>query len=231
MVYLLVGAFFGFLAAAVILLVPKLIRGGWARPRKPTIDTMIEHVKAVGDLSVLRVVTKEIVTTKDHWAGDWGKKYLEWLWGSTKMALVLEFEIDYRFDLRDPSFAIEEENAGSFRMTMPRCKYGTRITKVSFYDEKVGKLLDWLLPDFVNPFGGNNEENKNRLISEAIQQAESLAGKLEERLRAEVQASARQVLDAIARGFGVAEVSIDFGEPQAEGMEVKYATSEATART
>lgn len=229
MTYLLAGALIGFLAAVAILLVPRLLRRGRNRLQKPTIDTIIEHVKAVGELTVLRVVTKEIVTAKDHWAGEWGKRYLEWFWGSTKMALILEFEIDYRFNLRDPAFTIEEEGLGVFRMMMPRCRYGTRITKVSFYDEKVGKLLDWLLPSFINPFGGSSEENKNRLIVEAIQQAESLAGKMEERLRPEVQASARQVLNAIARGFGVSEVIINFGDSQAEGMEVRYAASGVAA--
>ena len=78
----------------------------------------IEELKAIGVLSVFKAVTKEIVTARDHSLGDLGKRYLEWLISSKKMAMIFEFDIDFQFDLRDPAFTVQEEGAGRFRLQL-----------------------------------------------------------------------------------------------------------------
>ena len=57
---------------------------GWLLRRKPvsaaTTDrrSEISELRAIGELSVFRVVTKDILTHTDHSFGDFGKRYLKW---------------------------------------------------------------------------------------------------------------------------------------------------------
>ena len=176
----------------------------------------IEELKAIGVLSVFKAVTKEIVTARDHSLGDLGRRYLEWLITSRKMAMIFEFDIDFQYDLRDPDFAVQEEAAGRFRLQMPRCDYVVHVRNVTFYDEQGGKLLPIILPDVINKIlgGGFNEEDRNKLMDEARAQAEKLAQNLARRLSSEVQTSARQTMEMLARSFGAQAVRVVF--PDAE---------------
>ncbi len=172
----------------------------------------IEELKAIGVLSVFKAVTKEIVTARDHSLGDLGKRYLEWLISSKKMAMIFEFDIDFQFDLRDPAFTVQEEGAGRFRLQMPRCDYVVHVRNVTFYDEQGGKLLPIILPDVINKIlgGGFNEVDRNKLMEEAKGQAEALAENLARRLSSEVQTSARQTMEMLAKSFGAQAVRVDF---------------------
>ena len=89
-------------------------------------------------LSVFKAVTKEIVTARDHSLGDLGKRYLEWLITSKKMAMIFEFDIDFQYDLRDPAFAVAEAGPGRYRLQMPRCDYVVHVRNVTFYAEQGG---------------------------------------------------------------------------------------------
>ena len=73
------------------------------------IFTSIENLRSVGELVVFKIITKEIVTTAEHWFGERGKKYFQWLVSTKKMAMIFEFEIDFRYDLQSPDFLIEEK--------------------------------------------------------------------------------------------------------------------------
>ncbi len=172
----------------------------------------IEDLKAIGVLSVFKAVTKEIVTARDHSLGHLGQRYLEWLITSRKMAMIFEFDIDFQYDLRDPGFTVREEAAGSYRLHMPRCEYVVHIRNVTFYDEQGGRLLPIILPDVINKIlgGGFNEEDRNRLMDEAREQAEKLAQNLVLRLNSEVQSSARQTMKMLAKSFGAQQVTVDF---------------------
>lgn len=190
-------------------------RGRRGRAREPSIrvHASIEELRAIGELCVFKVMTKEIVTARDHWAGDFGKRYLEWLFTSKKMAMIFAFDIDFRYDLRDPAFRIVPAGDG-FRLELPRLAYGIHIRDITFYDEQRTRMLPWLLPDLVTSvFGaGFSEEDRNRLKDEARAQAEQLAANLVGRLRAEVQSSARESLLILARGFTDRPVEIVFPE-------------------
>jgi len=176
----------------------------------------IEELKAIGVLSVFKAVTKEIVTARDHSLGDLGKRYLEWLITSKKMAMIFEFDIDFQYDLRDPSFTVREEAPGRYLLQMPRCDYVVHVRNVTFYDEQGGKLLPIILPDAINKIlgGGFNEEDRNKLMDEARAQAENLAQNLARRLSSEVQTSARQTMEMLAKSFGATSVRVVF--PDAE---------------
>ena len=191
-------------------------RTGGGRKMQIATVASIEELKAIGVLSAFKAVTKEIVTARDHLLGDLGKRYLEWLVTSRKMAMIFEFDIDFQYDLRDPAFAATEEGPGRYRLQMPRCDYVVHVRNVTFYDEQGGKLLPIILPDVINKIlgGGFDEEDRNKLMDEAKAQAEKLAQNLARRLSSEVQTSARQTMTMLAKSFGAAAVQVEF--PDAE---------------
>ena len=219
---LLCGALF----AGLLLL---LRRKGGGRSLAIRATAAIEELKSIGILSVFKAVTKEIVTARDHSLGDLGKRYLEWLITSKKMAMIFEFDIDFQYDLRDPSFAVLEEGPGRYRLQMPRCDYVVHVRNVTFYDEQAGKLLPIILPDVVNKIlgGGFNEEDRNKLMDEAKAQAEALAQNLARRLSSEVQTSARQTMEMLAKSFGATAVRVVF--PDAEPRKTQPALDVASA--
>lgn len=197
-----------------------LAAAGWARSAlrrrrgAPVIDvrTGLQNLRSVGHLSVFKAVTREIVTETDHSWGEFGKKYLSWMLSIKKMAMIFEFEIDFRYDLRRSEFEISSTGDGSAVIRMPPCRHEARIRDIRFYDEQRSKLLPWLLPDLLNGFlgGGFTEEDKNRLVAAARAHAEAQARSLIESLRPEVETSARATLQSLARALGVGQVAFDF---------------------
>ncbi|MFC1739314.1 DUF4230 domain-containing protein [Planctomycetota bacterium] len=210
-----IGIMVGLIGAVVVFMVFRF-RRKHNLPTKPSIYTSIEDLRSVGELVVFKIVTKEIVTTAEHWFGEFGKKYFLWLASTKKMAMIFEFEISFRYNLQSSEFVIEAENEGHYRLIMPKCLYETSIRDISFYDEQNAKLLPWLLPDLVNrAFGpGFNEADKNRLMEEAKQQAVQMAKEFTEKMQSEVQKSATQTLEAIGKAFGAEVVTLDFSEAQ-----------------
>jgi hypothetical protein len=205
----------------------------WSRRRirsrkeqlKPEVHTSIEDIRSVGELVVFKIITKEIVTAADHWFGEWGKKYFRWLASAKKMAMIFEFEINFRYNLRSSDFAILPEGVGAYRLRMPKCLYETYIRDISFYDEQTAKLLPWLLPELLSrAFGsGFDESDKNRLKEEAKQQAGRMAKSFVEKMQSEVQNSAEQTLEALGKAFGAETITVDFS-----GSELVQTKVEAT---
>jgi hypothetical protein len=185
--------------------------------RETTHSFALEELRALGLLTAFKAVTKEIVTARDHSLGDIGKRYLEWLVTSRKMAMIFAFDIDFQYDLRDPAFRIESPAPGEYVLTMPPCIHAVNIRDVTFYDEQAGKFLPLIVPDVVNNLfgGGFNEQERNKLLEEARTEAEKLAGGLSRQLSGEAQQSARQTLEMLARSFGAAKVTVVFPETAA----------------
>ncbi len=175
------------------------------------------ELRAIGELSAFRVVTKDILTHTDHSFGDFGRRYLKWAFSQKKLAMVFEFEIDFRFDLRDPALKIETgvltPQGGRFaHLTLPPCSCNVLLRDLSFYDEQRAKLLPWLLPDLLNGFlpTGFSEADKNQLITSARQHAQSQALLMMERYRRDIEGSATQTLLPIIKALGAREASIRF---------------------
>lgn len=189
-----------------------------------TIFSSIEQLKAIGQLSVFKAVTKEIVTETDHSWGSFGKKYLSWVLSQKKMAMIFEFEIDFRYDLRRSDFAIVDRGAGSYELTLPPCQYEVHIRDIRFYDEQGAKFMPWLVPDLLNGFlgAGFSEEDKNNLVRSAKSHAEKEACKLIDSLQTEVQASARAVLASIGKAFGAQQLTFVFARDEQPDINIAY---------
>jgi len=214
---LLIGAIVGVSLSVVLFWIWRYKRPGKEKsPPKPQIYASIEDLRSVGELVVFKIVTKEIVTAADHWFGQWGKKYFKWLASTKKMAMIFEFEINFRYNLQSPDFIIQPEADRNYKLRMPKCLYDIYIRDISFYDEQSAKLLPWLLPGLINQvFGtGFDENDRNRLKKEAREQAELMAKTFVQKMRSEVQNSAIQTLETLARGFGAEKVTIDFTESE-----------------
>jgi hypothetical protein len=208
-----VSGIFGFCMAVAIWVIIRLLKRRRGAPGSSVkVFASIEHLRSVGELVVFKIITKEIVTSAEHWFGESGKKYFQWLVSARKMAMIFEFEIDFRYDLQSPEFMIEEKKDGQYLLKMPKCLYEVHIRDISFYDEQSTRLLPWLLPDLLNKAFGTSstEEDKNRLKEEAKQQAANMAGNLVRKMRSEVQNSARKTLEALAKNFGAQHVTFDF---------------------
>ncbi len=212
MLYATLGFAIGLVLAALV----------WALMRKRsttqvTVHAAIEHVRSVGELVVYRLVTKEIVTSANHAFGETGKRYLSWLISEKKMAMIFELGVEFVYDLRSSDFRIEQRGNDVYLLRMPACKYNTHIRDFQFYDEQNPRLLPVLLPDLINRFFGSGFDvnDRNKLKDEARHQVDRLARQLVDSMQVEVHRSAKQTLQAIARGLGVERVELDFSDSPA----------------
>lgn len=212
----LTGAILGFAIAAALLFAWRKKTKTKEEKTKSRIYSSIEDLRSVGELVVFKIVTKEIVTATEHWFGEWGTKYLQWLASTKKMALIFEFDINFRYDLKSQGFVIQAEGGGKYRLRMPKCFYDIYIRDINFYDEQNAKFLPWLVPDLLNrAFGtGFDESTKNRLKEEAKQQAGRMAKDFVEKMQSEVQASAKQTLEVLGKSFGAESVVVDFSDSE-----------------
>lgn len=211
----LINILIGFVVALIVAGLGILL---WRQRRKPessgdkiSIHASIQKLKAIGQLSVFKVLTKEIVTEIDHSWGEIGKKYLSWVLSGKKMAMIFEFEIDFRYDLRSAEFEITESD-GTYTLSMPPCLHETSIRDIQFYDEQKSKLIPWLLPDLINSIfvDGFSEQDRNKLKDAARKAAEAQAESMVISLSSDVEQSARQTLKSLARAFGAENVRFEF---------------------
>lgn len=211
----LIFTIFGFsLALLFFLLLRKRSYRVHSSDREICVYSSVEQLRSVGELVVFKMVTKEIVTASQHWFGEIGEKYFQWLVSTKKMAMIFEFDVDFRYDLRSPDFKIKESGKVEYLFQMPPCLYRVHIRDISFYDEQNSKFLPWLLPDLLNrAFGsGFSETEKNILKEEAKNQAAKLAEGVVHKLQREVENSARQTMLTLSRNLGAERVDLDFSQ-------------------
>jgi hypothetical protein len=199
------------------------------RMRKPvpasiSIQSSIEQIREIGHLSVFKVYTKEIVTATKHDWGGVGSRYFSWILTTKKMAMVFEFQIDFRYDLRSPEFAIQDAGRNRAIVRMPPCLYEVQLDNIQFYDEQHGRLLPWLLPDLLGGFfsRGFSEQDKNELVAAAKRQAEVQARAVIRAFLVNVENSATTTLRAICRSLGADDVVIEFQRVKEPEVTVSY---------
>ncbi len=217
----LIGMVAALVAVGALWVWLKSRRRGAAKETR--VFSSIEQLRAIGQLSVYKVLTKEIVTETDHSWGEFGARYLGWVLSGKKMAMIFEFAIDFRYDLKSPGFNIVETGPEAYAVTMPPCDYEVHIRDIRFYDEQGSRLLPWLLPDLLNGFIGGrfSEEDKNRLVDAAKRHAEKQAIELIGNMQSEVQKSARNTIESLSRAFGARKIEFSFAAPDATQVEVE----------
>ncbi len=190
-----------------------------------TVHISLQQIRSIGQLSVFKIITKEIVTETDHSWGAFGSKYLSWVLSKKKMAMIFEFEIDFRYDLRRSDFVINETGPGAYRLHMPPCLNEVHIRDIQFYDEQRSRLLPWLLPDLLSGFlmDGFSEEHRNKLIAAAKTHAQQQATDLIGNYASDVESSARATLRSIGRAFGAEEIDFVFAKREAIDLTIAYA--------
>jgi len=213
--YLFIGFFGGLVVALVAWGVMKYARRGRGRATGPVVighESFVTSMKAVGELSVFRVMTKEVITASDHWLGEFGKKYLNWLLSEQRITLVIEFDVDFRYDLNDPQFRVDRNGPGDFKVVLPPCRHEVLIRDLRIHSEDKTKLLPWLMPEVVDRVftGGFSVDAKNKLISETKIQTSNYAGDLVRKATAEAQRSAARTLTMLAQGLGATRVDFVF---------------------
>lgn len=224
-----------FLGGIVVALVAIGFLWFWFKRKKnkPSKDvrvfSSIEQLRAIGQLSVYKVMTKEIVTETDHTWGEFGSRYLSWVLSNKKMAMIFEFVIDFRYNLQSPLFEIKETGEAAYGINMPPCDYEVHIRDIRFYDEQGAKFLPWLIGDLTKGFlgGGFSEADKNKLVDAAKGHAEKQALELINNIQSEVQKSATSTLESISRAFGAEKTEFKFTTQTA--TEVEVAVSENLA--
>ena len=180
----------------------------------PTVHSSVDSFRAVGELVVLKVFTQQIVTKTDHLLGDWGEKWLAWMLSPKKTAMIFDFVVDFRYDLKSPQFVPEIQGEDGVKITMPPCFYEIQMKDIQIYDERASALAPVLLPEWAGQILGGkfSEKEKNQLIQAARQEAEGLARRLAERMIGEVQHGAESTLRPIAKAVGFTSASFAFSE-------------------
>jgi len=213
----LIGILIGIVAAASFHLAARRARAARRLAPAVRVQSFITSLRAVSELSVFRIRTKEIITASDHWLGAFGKKYLSWLLSEKQMTMIFEFDVDFRYDLMSPELHVAMDGRGTYHVTLPPSSHEVRIIDMLVHSEGKTELLPWLMPDLIGRFftGGFSVEEKNRLIAEAKDEASRLAGDLVNAAEEDARISARRSVEMLARSFGAERVTIDF-TPAAE---------------
>jgi hypothetical protein len=229
---LLTGVVLGFVLAVAGLLAARSFLKGQPKPPNTQIHTSLDTLRAVGELVVLKVYTQQIVTRTDHLFGDWGEKWLTWLVSSKKTAMIFDFVVDFRYDLKSPAFQPVQISQDRVRFTLPPCFYEIQLKDIRIYDERAAALVPILLPEWIGQiFGGKfSEKEKNQLIKAARQEAEGLASEVTHRILGEVQRSAEATLRSIGRAMGYSDADFVFSDSRSVQGSVDLSHIEATAQ-
>ncbi len=212
---LMTGILVGLGVALLLALTWRLARRGRGKSRKPaapTIESFVTSMRAVGELCVFRIMTKEVISSNKHWFGEFGQKYLNWLLSEERITLIMEFDVDFRYDLNDPACKVTRTGPDSCRIVLPPCRHEVFLRDMRIHSEDKPELLPWLMPDLVGRFftGGFSVDAKNQLIAESRQESRRFAAEQVRRVTADAQASAVRTLQTLTQGLGYPDVAVEF---------------------
>jgi hypothetical protein len=213
-----VSMLLGFCLAVAAYAAIRLFKSKHQNKEDKDLYLSIEKFRSVGELVVYKILTKEIVRKSGHSFGPMGEKYFRWLMSTKKMAIIVTYDIDFRYDLRSPDFIIIRERDGSYRLKMPKCFYTTSLRGIEIYDEQSDRFMDWLLPGLISQAFGSKfgAEDKNELIESAKLEVDRLAKDYVQKILSEIQNSARRTLEGLSKGLGADRLSIDFTDSALE---------------
>lgn len=201
----------------------KKLKKNITKPKTQT-RTEITKLKSIGELSVFKIYSKEIVTRKDSPIESklWNT-LLGWSMTKKQIAVIFEFEIDFIYDLKSKDFAIKSLDENNYKINMPPCKYKFSIRDMKIYDEKNSKFMPFLLPDSINGLFGPSfdESEKNQLIDDAKDEIRSMSVKIINEMGDQIHKSASDTLTAIAKNFGANSVEFEFVDKNIAKVDVK----------
>lgn len=229
---LLLGVFIGLVTTLLVVVSWRYFRRGMKPSSVVSVHANLDAIRSVGELVVLKVFIQKIVTSTDHQLGEWGAKWMQWLLSSKKAAMIFDFQVDFRYNLRDPQFRISDDGAGNLRFTMPPCFYEIHLRDMSIYDERGAALAPILLPEWIGRVVGGrfSEKDKNELISMARFQAEEMARRLANQMVGEVQQSAETTLRQIGHGMNFQAIEFEFHDQEPRQGAIDMSNLEKTAQ-
>lgn len=181
---------------------------------RPDISSDIARFRNIGELSVFKINSKEIVTCQDEaMKGMWAKMF-GWAVTKKQISIIFDFEVNFVYDLKSKDFSIKQLEDGSYKVNMPECAYKYSIKDMKIYDEKNAKFMPYLIPDSLNEVLGLkfSTNDKNKLIEDAKKEAKRVSLKFDEELQNKIHRSACDTIEAIARSFGANSVSFIFND-------------------
>ena len=162
----------------------------------PTVATSVDFIREIGELHVLRASVKEIVTSAVGEAS--------WLKTPGKLAIICHFDINNKDNLHKARIVAGGRGDGTryCMIRLPRHEFEVSTREIRFYDDQDGTWLDFTQK--------TPPDEKTRVLEAARRQAEQQAKAFLGDLEGDIQASARSTVTQIARGFGYADIRVEF---------------------
>jgi hypothetical protein len=154
---------------------------------------VLQGIQEMGDLVSLSAVMKDIGTITEP--PKWYKAR------SKKMMLICEFELEYRFNLRDAQFL--DASDGTVTLQLPPCRVKNSLLDVVIYDEQDGEYLPWPYDGLIKDTITTAE--RNRMLREAKQNAMSAANNIDTQMLSRAEHSAKKTLQILAKAIGLKE--------------------------
>jgi hypothetical protein len=158
--------------------------------------TIIERLKEIGELSVLRAYVKEIGSSKhsDFFI----------LWEGKKIIVICTFEIEYRYNISAVQIIKKKDEVNSYVVKMPPYKIKTIPERVEVWSEVKGKFLG------IVSLTGFSIEERNSMTDKARKDAEEKAIELSKDLEGKIENSAEKSLRSLFNALDINNVEFEF---------------------
>ncbi|MBU0528576.1 DUF4230 domain-containing protein, partial [bacterium] len=186
------------IAIPVTLLLVYLLLKMFNNGKGKTIVThkgVVDRIREMGDLVALTAFYKDIATKKST------NKLWDFL-GGKKMAVISEFDLEYRYDLHKAD--IKESN-NKVKIIMPICTTKVSTGDIEIYDEHSPNLFGIPIP-----LTNFSVDDRNSLIAGARESATITARKKTDELLPKIEKSARDTLTTLLQASGVENIEIEF---------------------
>lgn len=166
-------------------------------PNNADIRSLITATTPTGNLSVFKVISKDVVTKEITKEGSWALN----VDGSKKAILVVHSEITVSYCLQDERFQVSRVGDKAI-ISLPPPTTDINLRDIAFYDKQPGR---WLA--FEKPW---TPKDDTEIIRDAKNDAEERAKQVAVDYRAQYELVARSLLNSIAVGLGCKDAEIQF---------------------
>lgn len=189
----------GIVALALVLAIVRAVTRQRSSASSISSYSVVDRVKDLGDMVALSAFYKEISTAESGG--------VPILLTDKRVALISEFEIEWRYDLRRVT---SSDSNGIITVTMPPPKPRVNTGEITLHSTESGKLIG-LIP--VNTF---SKDDWNRLVKKARENATASAKEqMKSGLLSRIEKSAQHSMEFLFESAGLPGVRIAF-EPAHE---------------